>query len=142
MPYLLPISFYIAMLSRMSLLSSFENDFNRSMAIHSCTITKGTLGQEKKSYQETWIVKGILLPTKESYDNFTTNTKTGNNGIVYDQFEYEFRCELWPKIKKWDFLKDNLGQWYEVKRSYRAPGFWGEDDHLVCCLNESDDFST
>ncbi len=123
----------------MSLLSSFANDFNRDMLIYSCSITKGKMGQEKKRYQEIWTIKGILLPSKENYDNYTSNTKTGNNGLVYDQFEYEFRCELGPKIKKWDFFKDNLGR-YEVKRSYRAPGFWGEDDHLVCYLNESDGF--
>lgn len=121
----------------MSLLSSFSDDFNRSMRIFIAHEEISPIGQRRKKYQESWLIIGLLLPTKASYNQFSSNKQAGNNGTLYDKYEYSFRCEFGVDLKKGDILQDQFEKTYEIKRALRSPWFeW--DDHLVCYIDECD----
>lgn len=123
----------------MSLLSSFSSDFNRTMDVYVLSTQKNWIWEKEKSYtKQQQTIEWLLLPNKAEYDKFSWSQKSnGANWVIYDIFEYKFRCEFWPSLKKWDKLQDEFWKSFEIKRIVRNPWFGG-DDHLLLYLNECD----
>ena len=109
------------------------------MTVFVLSTTQNQLWEKEKNYSELQDqIKWLLLPNKAEFDKFSWNQKSnGANWVIYDMFEYKFRCEFWPNLKKWDKLQDEFWKSFEIKRTVRNPWFGG-DDHLLLYLNECD----
>lgn len=114
-----------------SLLSSFANDFNRTIEVYPKVETKNKMWEVESSWptaSETWI-KCLLL-----INSFNTN-KWIKTQINYIQTSHKIRMEFWPTISIWDRIKD-WEKTYEVKFVSTTPGFSGADDHLLVLVDE------
>lgn len=114
-----------------SLLSSFKNDFNRTIAVYPEVETKNDIWEIEK----TWPTVGdaniecLLLLNNQKYDQFV------NNAVEYLKTTHKVRLELWPTINVWDKIKDEFDVWYNVKFTNNAPWFGGIDDHLLLLVD-------
>lgn len=114
-----------------SLLSSFENDFNRIISVYPRVNAKNTMGEIETSWptaSATWIKCLLLLgSTRGDYLYW----KYIQNQIEYIKTTHKIRLDNGPTIKEWDQIKDNKDVIYEVRFVSPAPWFGGIDDHLL-----------
>lgn len=105
------------------------------MILYQYVVKKNEIWEKLKIFEQKWTVEWLLLPNKAEFNKLAWEK---GSGVVYDMFEYKFRCEFWPEIKKWDKFQDEFWKNFEIKRVVRNPWFNG-DDHLLLYLNECDD---
>lgn len=110
-----------------SLLSSFANDFNRTIAIYPRVETKNEIWENDMTWptaSETGI-KCLLLLRSEQYNKWISEQ------VEYIKTTHKVRMDFGPEITEWDKIQDNEGVWYDVKFVTPTPGFDWNDDHLL-----------
>lgn len=115
-----------------SLLSSFQNDFNRTISIYKLVKTENEIWEEIESWpteSQSWI-KCLLLLNKQRYDAYISNE------VEYIKTTHKIRMDFWPEIEEWDKIQDNNWVWYTVKFADNAPGFDWVDDHLLVLVDK------
>jgi len=114
-----------------SLLSSFKNDFNKTISVYAEVETQNDIWEVAKTWPTvtTTGIKCLLLLNNQRYDAFVENK------VEYIKTTHQVRLELWPTINIWDKIKDEDNLWYDVKFTNKAPWFGGVDDHLLLLVD-------
>lgn len=118
-----------------SLLSSFANDFNKTISVYPKVTSKNNIWEVETTWPTPTStgIKCLLLLwyNKSDYAYWE---------YIENQFEYiktthKIRMDNWPIIKEWDKIKDNNNVWYNVRFVTNAPWFGGVDDHLLILVD-------
>ncbi len=110
-----------------SLLSSFENDFNRTISVYPRVEAKDTIGAMTFTWptaSTTWI-SCLLLLKQENYNKWVSQQ------VEYIKTTHKIRLDFGPTITEGDKIKDDFNVWYDVKFVTSTPWFDGFDDHLL-----------
>lgn len=114
-----------------SLLSSFKNDFNRTIAVYPEVRATNDIWEVTKTWpttSDTWI-KCLLLLRSQQYNAFVSNA------VEYIKTTHKVRLDFWPTINVWDKIKDEFDVEYDVKFVTSTPWFDGSDDHLLLLVD-------
>ena len=114
-----------------SLLSSFANDFNRTISVYPRVETKNGIWEmvmTRPTASATGI-KCLLLLGSTRWDYLYW--KYINTQIEYIKTTHKIRMDNWPVIQEWDKIKDDNNVWYDIRFVSKAPWFGGIDDHLL-----------
>lgn len=114
-----------------SLLSSFTNDFNRTIAIYPVVENKNSIWEVEKTWPTASAtgIKCLLLLRSEKYNVFAENE------VEYIKTSHKVRLDFWPTINVWDKIKDEFDVWYNVKFVTSTPWFDWNDDHLLLLVD-------
>lgn len=117
----------------MSLLNSFQSDFNAKVKILKKVDTINTDWQPIPEYieQDETITCFIFL------NKFQENAgiKHWNNEIEAFKTSHKIRMPLWHEVLRGDKIKDQDWLEYEVKLPYKQPWFKWQVDHLLLFAN-------
>lgn len=110
-----------------SLLSSFENDFNRTISVYPRVETRDASGDVLMTWP-TANATGIscLLLLKEERPNQWVRDQ-----VAYIKTTHKIRLDFGPTIVEGDKIKDEFNVWYDVIFVTPTPWFDGNDDHLL-----------
>lgn len=110
-----------------SLLSSFANDFNRTIEVWPRVATKNSIGEEEMAWPVASItgISCLLLLKQEQYNKWVREQ------VEYIKTTHKIRLDFGPTIVEGDKIKDNFDVWYDVKFVTPTPWFDGVDDHLL-----------
>jgi len=110
----------------MSLLSSFKDDFNRTITIYWNTQTKSSTWFVNDTYSiiASW-VKCLLLKNNNKY------LENIDDKVNILQTSHKIRLDFWINIQEGNKIVDNLWESFIIKFVENCPGFWWNDDHLV-----------
>jgi hypothetical protein len=115
----------------MSLLSSFKNDFNRTIEVFWNTETKSDTGFVTQSYWSiaSWI-KCLLLKNSNKY------LEKVDDKVSIIQTSHKIRLDFWIDIQEDNKIVDNLWEIFIVKFVENCPWFWWSDDHLILYVDK------
>lgn len=110
----------------MSLLSSFKDDFNRTITVYTNTEVKSATWFVTDDYLILASdVKCLLL---KNSNKFLENIE---NKVELLQTSHKIRLDFWIDIQEWNKIVDNLWESFIIKFVENCPGFWWSDDHLI-----------
>ena len=114
-----------------SLLSSFANDFNRTIAVYPKVTSKNNIWEVETSWPTASAtgIKCLLLLKTENYKQFV------NQQVEYIETTHKVRLDFGPTIEVWDKIKDNNNVWYDVRFVHKTPWFDWIDDHLLLLVD-------
>lgn len=114
-----------------SLLSSFKNDFNRTLEVYPLVESTNSIWEVEKTWPtaSTTGIECLLLLRSEKYNAFASNE------VEYIKTTHKVRMDFWPIINVWDKIKDEFDVWYNVKFVHRTPWFDWVDDHLLLLVD-------
>ena len=115
----------------MSLLSSFQDDFNRIITIYSNTANKSGSWFVSDDYSIIADdIKCLILKNSNKY------SEKIDDKVEILQTTHKVRLNFWIDIKEDYKIVDNLQNSYIIKFVENCPGFWWSDDHLVLYVNK------
>lgn len=114
-----------------SLLSSFANDYNRTIAVYPKVTSKNAIGEVTTTWPtaSTTGIKCLLLLRSEEYRKFVSTQ------VEYIKTTHKVRLDFGPTVNVGDKIKDNNNVLYDVRFVTRTPGFGGNDDHLLLLVD-------
>lgn len=110
-----------------SLLSSFANDFNRTIAVYPKVVAKNNIWEVETTWPTASAtgIKCLLLLKQEQYNKWIKEQ------VEYIKTTHKIRLDFGPTITEGDKIQDNDGVWYDVKFVTPTPWFDWNDDHLL-----------
>lgn len=114
-----------------SLLSSFQNDFNRTIAVYPIVEAKNSIWEMETTWPTATStgIKCLLLLKQQDYKKYASNQ------VEYIETTHKVRLDFGPTINVWDKIKDNNNVWYDVRFVHKTPWFDGIDDHLLLLVD-------
>lgn len=115
-----------------SLLSSFKNDFNRTISVYPRVEQQDPTNWEMVMTWPTATATGVkcLLLLRGDQGSMKYNQYI-NNQVEYIKTTHKIRLDFGPTINAWDKITDNTGVTYVAKLVLSTPWFDGVDDHLL-----------